>query len=465
MFTIHCTDTNIAKSVQAVIEDFARPLDISVTTKAISSDVDAVVLLGATTEEISKYVQIAPTEKYRYIKNLACGVNAMTIPPNIGIESPSLTEVIYRTYITSYDVPPTLKSMVRDITYLGIADATDRYQDNITPQITQLKAELEMAGADIKTCVKYLKYTISMKEMRELLPLLTQYTVCGPQNNIALVLLPNGNTDTIKYATSMLTQLDSITIAVGIVKHTDTLYSATIKSVDSHYSADEVAAILTGNRQPATKRLQSTCALSIHGYDTSDVLSYISSIINKEMCDTYLSKGEMPPGTIPVFLQRVQGVSRIIDISQLTDYDGANYTITQPDGTILECNEQYLEILPNGSLLPLTEEQFINDFMPMSVASICASDRVTYTDSYKTTLSFNNGMVFIDRNTVQLFRLYLVTQDTLLRGYIAPCPIRMYSPITSTLRHINQNDVVITDNKLYCIVVSQSVCSALFEYK
>lgn len=455
---IYCTTSKISDVVKMIIRDYAEPLSILVSDDVPIIDGDSdIVLLGASTSDVHKYLKLASDSNYRFITNTTYKVD----PPNIAGPTTSICELLQNTFDVLNATPGTDEyRVIVDLLYLGLAAANDRFLSVQNKETMQLKGVLEGMGAKYEMAVRYLLNMISRKEMANLLPALSEYAIAGRDENVGIVSLPSGkHKEQYEYITSLLQDVGNLTIAVVLVESPLAIPMVFIRSVDSFFNSQEILNAVNDKKVVSSNKSPLTVSSILYlPEDVEDAVAYVKSKVDGLYNSCKLINGvdaDIPNKLINLYHKNT--IVYVLDLLQfVSDKDSVVIRDNINDATYTASHEFY-EILPNGSLLPLTREVYENKYISTEADKV--TDDVIDLDIDLITAS---DTVNITKAILRYVRRYSVVGLQPIKAFIPFEAARIYSPLTGLVKTRGMFDLIITDT---LTVVDTATALQVFEIK
>ena len=455
---IYCTTSKISDVVKMIIRDYAEPLSILVTDDAPNIDNDSdIVLLGASTKDVHKYLKLASDSNYRFITNATYRVD----PPNIAGPTSSICELLQSTFDVLNKPSGTDEyRVIVDLLYLGLAAANDRFLAIQNKETMALKTLLEQMGAKYEMAVRYLLNIISRKEMANLLPALSEYAIAGRDENVGIVSLPSGkHREQYEYITSLLQDVGNLTIAVVLVESELAIPMVYIRSVDSFFNSQEILDTINDKKTP--NRLKSPLTVSSVLYipeGVEDTVAYVKSKIDTLYNSCKLINGveaDIPNKLINLYHRNT--VVYVLDLLQFVSDTESVIVCDNLNDATFTANHEFYEILPNGSLLPLTRDVYEAKYI--STESEAVTDDIVDLDIDLITQA---NTVNITKAILRYVRRYNVVGLQPVKAFIPFESARIYSPLTGLVKTRGMLDLIVADT---LTVVDTATALQVFEIK
>ncbi len=451
---IYCDNASFSRPLEEMIKDYSLPLGVKIvraTSDIPREEFDAVALVGLDISEWDDYTAIRNAGTYFFLHHKKG--NSIANPPSLRIETQSVCSLIYEVAYKRIeaDLPDKLKRLLVDLLYLGICQVTDRFQIPLTERTTKHRKELESLGANVQVSARYLRYTLSQKEMLQILKDTSTTAICGTEDNIAVVSISSSEDSAMRVAVDLLEALDTIDIIVVCSKLSDSdgTYSVLVKSMNRFFTADNILEHIAS--MPITTKANVYSMASKYLFmpsllDIDEFINYIKCVLDTLSADCSLLNNTLP-NTVMRLGKRKSYSIRILDIMQISNVPLPRVTISYAEGSEITTTIRYWEMRPNGELFPITEEQLGTIYKKSVSGSFGIGDVVCFQSDYSKVVKVNGLNTYVDSGLINHIRVYDTQSD------ILP-DVKVYQ-LETAVRLLVENNYLIQGNKGDYLVVDE----------
>lgn len=458
---IYCDNASFSRPLEEIIKDYSLPLGVKVVNNLNDiprDEFDAVALIGLDIADWDAYTAIRNAGTYFFLHH-GKG-NSIANPPSLRIETQSVCSLTYEIAYKKVEANLNDKSkrLLVDLLYLGICQATDRFQLSLTERTLKHKKELEALGANVQVSSRYLRYTLSQRDMLQILRDTSETAICGANDNIAIVSVTSSEDSAMRVAVDLLEALDTIDTIVVCSKLSDYdgTYSVLVKSMNKFFTADNIIEHISSTPITAKANVYSMASKCLYMPSLSDVSEFVNYI--KSLLDTLSSNCQLLDNTLPNTVMRIgkrKNYSvRILDIMQLSNLPMPRVTVAYDNGSEITTGSRYWEMRPDGNLYPITEEQ-LNTIYKKSVAGAFGiGDIVCLQTSYTKVIKLNGLNTYVDSELINQIRVY----DT---NHVSLPDVKVY-PLTTHTRILVGNEYLVQGSEGDFLVVDECGIFSVF---
>ena len=448
--TIYCDNVMLSKPVKELIKDYSLPLGVKVINNEQDlpvNELDKIALLGLDIHDWEEYTAVRQAGGYFFIDNKRG--KSMATPPSLRLETQSFCSLVYESYYkrVASSLTDPVRRKILDLLYLGLSQATDRFQSQLDQLSIRHKRELEDAKVNTQMTARYLRYTLSPNEMMKILKDTSETAICGPNDEVAIVATSSNNESAMRLAMDLLESLDTITIVV-VCSASDSIpgtYNVLVKSLDKFYSADSIINLLSDKEDVVRRNvftISSKFVFTPQCQTVDSFVEYIKGKVDNLYSTTELLEDSLPNSTFRL-AQRLPYTTRILDIMQLANIPDPDVKVITKTGIEIESVSRYWEMMSDGVLYPISKETLEQLYVKdtQEVFSIC--DETCLDASYSLVVQISGLNTYLDREMIRQLRTYKAKpQLNQVKTYTLQKPTRLLTR-DGNLLHGNPGDYLV----------------------